>query len=319
MPEWTAPLEWSKFPEQRSQTVFLRSGQRYFIEALMKEGGGGDNLAVAWETPVGARAVIAGDYLSPPITELQFTGAGGTSPQVEAGTAGEYSAEVTGDGITYVWSFGDGTADVVSSEPTVSHSYDTPGRYVVTVMVRDVWGREASRTFVQTVHWSLNPTAPSASSTIAFHPVRAEVWNVNPDNASVSVIDANGLVVVDEIPVAADPRSIAVASDGRVWVASAAADTLSVIDPSDQSVVELPLASGSHPRAVVASRHSNRVFAVLEHRGEVVEFDGDSLLENAREELVPGVRELALDGDDSTLLVTRFISPPVPGEFGGAP
>ncbi|MEO1172425.1 MAG: PA14 domain-containing protein, partial [Myxococcota bacterium] len=319
VPAWTASQEWEKYPEQASASVFLHSGRRYYVDALMKEGTGGDNLAVAWESPVASRAVIDGAYLSPPITELELLGAAGASPQVGAGVEGEYTADAIGDGVTYLWSFGDGSGDVFSESPTVTHRYDTPGRYVVTVMVRDVWGRESTTTFVQSVHLPLNPAAPAASSTIAFHPDRAEVWSVNPDNDSVTVIDANGRAVVDEIFVAAEPRSITIASDGRVWVASAAADTLSVIDPSTSALVEIPLETGAHPRGLVASRHSNRVFVALEHRGEVVEFDGDSLLEEARETLVPGIRELALDGDDAFLLVSRFVSPPAPGESGAAP
>ncbi len=46
-------------PENLSTTLFpsgisLMAGQRYYFEALQKEGGGGDNLAVAWQLPGGA-------------------------------------------------------------------------------------------------------------------------------------------------------------------------------------------------------------------------------------------------------------------------
>jgi hypothetical protein len=46
VPSWTNSREWSRFPEQKSTARTLTAGQRYYIEALMKEGGGGDNLAV---------------------------------------------------------------------------------------------------------------------------------------------------------------------------------------------------------------------------------------------------------------------------------
>jgi hypothetical protein len=65
-PSWTAPLLWTKFPEQRSVPVTLAAGQRYYIEALMKEGTGGDSLAVAWaDSPTGTPAVIGGGNLAP--------------------------------------------------------------------------------------------------------------------------------------------------------------------------------------------------------------------------------------------------------------
>ncbi|MFH1716026.1 MAG: LamG-like jellyroll fold domain-containing protein [Planctomycetota bacterium] len=53
---------------QMSAPVALVGGQKYYIEAIYKEGGGGDNLAVAWEGPDSpARSVIEGRFLSPVI------------------------------------------------------------------------------------------------------------------------------------------------------------------------------------------------------------------------------------------------------------
>jgi len=64
---WTSPLEWTKSSEQKSVKITLEAGKPYYIEALMKEGGGGDNLAAAWELPGTSTGpvVIAGQYLSP--------------------------------------------------------------------------------------------------------------------------------------------------------------------------------------------------------------------------------------------------------------
>lgn len=50
---WTPPRAWTVEPGQRSDLIFLNAGQRYYIEALMKEGWGGDNLAVRWQLPNG--------------------------------------------------------------------------------------------------------------------------------------------------------------------------------------------------------------------------------------------------------------------------
>ncbi|UCD49384.1 MAG: hypothetical protein JSW27_17860 [Phycisphaerales bacterium] len=63
---WTTSRQWDKYPSQQSAPVSLVGGQRYYIEALYKEGGGGDNLAVAWQGPdIAETTVIAGAYLSP--------------------------------------------------------------------------------------------------------------------------------------------------------------------------------------------------------------------------------------------------------------
>jgi len=61
---WTAPREWSKYPSQQSQSITLTAGQRYYIEALQKDGSGGDNLAVAWQGPGISRQVIPGSALA---------------------------------------------------------------------------------------------------------------------------------------------------------------------------------------------------------------------------------------------------------------
>ncbi|MHC4560509.1 MAG: PA14 domain-containing protein, partial [Planctomycetota bacterium] len=67
---WTNSREWTKYPEQKSKPISLQAGQRYYIEALMKEGGGGDSLAVGWGGPgIGeGPVIIEGKYLSPVLT-----------------------------------------------------------------------------------------------------------------------------------------------------------------------------------------------------------------------------------------------------------
>jgi ELWxxDGT repeat protein len=51
VPSATAPLAWDTFPQQRSATITLTAGQSYYVEALQKEAGGGDCLAVGWQLP----------------------------------------------------------------------------------------------------------------------------------------------------------------------------------------------------------------------------------------------------------------------------
>lgn len=70
VPEWTAPNEWDKFPEQKSKPVRLEAGKKYYIEARMKEGEGGDNLSVGWALPGGRlERPIRGKWLSPPASK----------------------------------------------------------------------------------------------------------------------------------------------------------------------------------------------------------------------------------------------------------
>jgi hypothetical protein len=61
---WTQPREWTKFPTQKSVTVSLIAGQKYYLEALQKEETIADNLAIGWQTPgTTAVEVIPGSAL----------------------------------------------------------------------------------------------------------------------------------------------------------------------------------------------------------------------------------------------------------------
>ncbi|HIJ51708.1 MAG TPA: hypothetical protein HPP66_00960, partial [Planctomycetes bacterium] len=63
---WTSSREWTKYASQRSSSITLAAGRKYYIEALQKEGTGGDNLAVTWEGPgIIQGNPIDGEYLSP--------------------------------------------------------------------------------------------------------------------------------------------------------------------------------------------------------------------------------------------------------------
>lgn len=48
---WVSPRDWSAQANQRSNPIRLAAGQRYYVEALHKEGGGSDHLAVGVEMP----------------------------------------------------------------------------------------------------------------------------------------------------------------------------------------------------------------------------------------------------------------------------
>jgi uncharacterized repeat protein (TIGR03806 family) len=51
---WTNPREWTKEPNQKSAAITLEAGRRYYLEALMQQGSGGDDLAVRWQLPGGS-------------------------------------------------------------------------------------------------------------------------------------------------------------------------------------------------------------------------------------------------------------------------
>lgn len=63
---WTNARQWDKETNQQSRPISLTAGRKYYIEALQKEGGGGDSLAVGWQWPnKSLERPIPGSRLSP--------------------------------------------------------------------------------------------------------------------------------------------------------------------------------------------------------------------------------------------------------------
>jgi hypothetical protein len=63
---WTTFRDFWRFSWQKSSPVYLQAGQRYYIEALHKQGWGGDHVSVSWELPDGTtEAPIPGHRLAP--------------------------------------------------------------------------------------------------------------------------------------------------------------------------------------------------------------------------------------------------------------
>jgi hypothetical protein len=58
--------DWTRFPSCKSVPILLTAGKRYYIEALHKDGGGDDHVAVGWTLPDGTdERPIPGNRVSP--------------------------------------------------------------------------------------------------------------------------------------------------------------------------------------------------------------------------------------------------------------
>lgn len=63
---WTGSRNWDRVPSQKSKKIKLEAGKKYYIEAIMVESGGGDNLAVGWIVPGTTKiTIIPGKNLMP--------------------------------------------------------------------------------------------------------------------------------------------------------------------------------------------------------------------------------------------------------------
>jgi len=58
---WTPAETWDWEAGQKSALIALKAGQKYYVEMLLKEGGGGDSVTAAWGGPtIGAGPVVIG-------------------------------------------------------------------------------------------------------------------------------------------------------------------------------------------------------------------------------------------------------------------
>ena len=61
---WTNSREWTKEAGQKSALISLEAGKKYYIQALGKEGSGGDSIAVSWQGGnIAAQEVISAQYV----------------------------------------------------------------------------------------------------------------------------------------------------------------------------------------------------------------------------------------------------------------
>lgn len=215
-----------------------------------------------------------------------------------------------GQQLEHAWDFGDGTPQTAySNAASASHSYTAAGNHSVTVRTRELGGTSVTAvTATQVIHLPISPTPPIASSTIIVDPSQPLVWNVNPDNDSVTAVHATDFQRLYEVPVGKNPRSLAFGPSNSLWVVNKESATLSVINRATGAVSAThQLPAGSAPHSIVI--HASVAYVSLEATGQVAKID------TATGELLATVavgawpRALALDPTTQLLWVARFISP----------
>ncbi|MEZ4330284.1 MAG: NPCBM/NEW2 domain-containing protein [Myxococcota bacterium] len=161
------------------------------------------------------------------------------------------------------------------------------------------------------------PAAPRHSTTLLVETSSGEdrIWNVNPDNDTVTVSSAAG-VVLAEIPVGDRPWSLAKRpGQPAVYVVDKGSASISVIDTASLAVDHtVPLPRASAPHGLVFSSDGATYYVVLEALAELQKRDAanDGLVSSLA--LGGRPRHLSITPDDAKLLVSNFITPPIPGE-----
>ncbi|HKS56834.1 MAG TPA: PA14 domain-containing protein [Steroidobacteraceae bacterium] len=235
------------------------------------------------------------------------------------GGAANYTANISnGLNARVQWDFDDGTPVTAwSTQTSVSHTFARPGVYYVTVTAIDDRGVPVSQTFVQAVHLPLTTNRPAASGSIAWESRAAgdRVWVVNQDNDTASVFNSVTHAKIGEIAVGAAPRSVAVAPNGRIWVTNRQGASISLIDPGTLSVVQtLALPRASQPYGLIFDPAGTAAFVACGATGAVLKLDPVSGAVLGTVNVGANPRNLSMSADGQSVYVSRFVTPPVPGE-----
>ncbi len=253
----------------------------------------------------------------PPLSVAPAPGSAPTFSLV--GTQASFSAVAAGTGIEYSWTFGDASAATAwSSSGVVQHTFASPGGYVVSVTARDVFGRTALYSFLQSVAFPALAGRASSSSALVTENRGSggyRIWMVNQDNDTVSVFDGSTRARLAEITVGKSPRSLALAANGQMWVTNKLASSVSVIDVNTWAVLRtIGLGSGTRPHGVVMSPDGTIAYIALEATGRVLRLTTATNATTGTLLTGSNPRHLSLNASGSELLVARFVSPLQPGE-----
>jgi len=242
------------------------------------------------------------------------------APPSQAGSPATFTASATGQAVLYSWDFGDGTpVSPWSPDPQVSHAFARAGVFYVTVTARDATGSEQRRTIIHNAYLPASGGTPTASSNLALEArsgANARLWAVNPDNDTVSVFDAVTRAKLAEIAVGSAPRTLAPTPNGSaMWVVNKRAATISVISTATLAVTQtIPLPRGSSPYGVAMAGSANAALVVLEGSGTLLKLDAGNGSTLGSVAVGANPRHVAVSGDGASAYVSRFVSPPLPGE-----
>ena len=233
VPDWTDSRQWDKFSTQKSAAIPLTAGQRYYVEALQKEGGGGDNLAVGWAKPGQSTSapseVIPGSVLSP------FSGAAAltlTTLSPSSAAAGGPAFTLTVNGSNFVngsvvsWNGANRTTTFVSATQLTAAipAADIAAAGSASVTVQNPGGA-VSNALTFTISSASTPTLTTLSPSSAAAGGPAFTLTVNGSNfVNGSVVSWNGanrtttFVSATQLTAAIPAADIAAAGSASVTV-----------------------------------------------------------------------------------------------------
>jgi len=215
---WTNQREWTKETNQTSALIPLLGGHRYYIEALMKEGGGGDNLTVRWQLPDGTiEEPIPGTRMIPAVSAPQIAVQPTNTVGVESRSVSFRVVATNQSQITYQWYrnatnliVGATNATLVINPISLTNDGD-----VYSCLLTNLLGTLLSSNAVLTVIGDTDPPTIAAVATTGNNSLRV-TYSETVDAASATnlnnyaISNLSGPLMITGITFGADPRSISI-------------------------------------------------------------------------------------------------------------
>jgi PKD repeat protein len=226
------------------------------------------------------------------------------------------ASDPDGDPIEYRFDFGDGSPRTAwGTTNSATHAYTSARHYQVTVQVRDAAAALSSFSRGITVAAPLVGPRPLNTSPIVLGSAARRIWNVNPDANTLTAINADSLAKIWEQPTGSDPRSVALANDGTLWVACHDADRIDVLDAASGAIItSISTGYGSAPIGICASPDGLTMYATCSGDGTFRRFSVVDRAQSGSLSLGASPRAIAITSTGARALVTRFIS----GEHEGS-
>lgn len=282
------------------------------------------NTTYVVEIPANGIADAAGNTMEP-FSYTFSTGSsvqGNQAPNVDSFTASSNvvtpgtslnlsvsASDPDDDALEFRFDFGDGTPKTNwSTQTSTSHVYAEAGHFRARVQVRDAPGTVTSDTLVITSAQAPSGPAPSSSGSLVCASAERTVWTVNPDNNTVTAINADTLDVQFEVNTCKDPRSLSKVGD-EIWIACRGDDRIDILSAANGLALgSITTNHGSGPVSIVTNNAGSEVFAALEGSNQIVKYRASDRALLSSLDLEASPRALALSGDGNELYATRFRS-----------